>query len=69
MIENDEFGGAGLTSRARAQPETLESDKVVVLPHMGRRRSKAESHGREGHHQHRDLPRHAPPDRVHPAMF
>jgi glyoxylate reductase len=74
MIENDELGGAGLDvfeHEPAVNPKLLKSDKVVVLPHMG----SATLEGRidmgekviiniktfhDGH---------APPDRVHPAMF
>jgi glyoxylate reductase len=74
MIESGQLAGAGLDvfeHEPAVNPKLLKSDKVVVLPHMG----SATLEGRidmgekviiniktffDGH---------APPDRVHPAMF
>jgi len=74
MIENDELGGAGLDvfeHEPAVNPKLLKSDKVVVLPHMG----SATLEGRIDMGEKviinikTFLDGHAPPDRVHPAMF
>ena len=74
MIENDELGGAGLDvfeHEPAVNPKLLKSDKVVVLPHMG----SATLEGRVDMGEKviinikTFLDGHAPPDRVHPAMF
>jgi glyoxylate reductase len=74
MIENDELGGAGLDvfeHEPAVNPKLLKSDKVVVLPHM----SSATLEGRIDMGEKviinikTFLDGHAPPDRVHPAMF
>jgi glyoxylate reductase len=74
MIENGELGGAGLDvfeHEPAVNPKLLKSDKVVVLPHM----SSATLEGRIDMGEKviinikTFLDGHAPPDRVHPAMF
>ena len=74
MIENDELGGAGLDvfeHEPAVNQKLLKSDKVVVLPHMG----SATLEGRVDMGEKviinikTFLDGHAPPDRVHPAMF
>ncbi|MGB6922266.1 MAG: D-glycerate dehydrogenase [Methyloceanibacter sp.] len=74
MIENDELGGAGLDvfeNEPAVNPKLLKSEKVVVLPHMG----SATLEGRIDMGEKvivnikTFLDGHAPPDRVHPAMF
>jgi len=74
MIENDELGGAGLDvfeHEPAVNPKLLKSEKVVVLPHMG----SATLEGRIDMGEKviinikTFLDGHAPPDRVHPAMF
>ena len=74
MIENNELGGAGLDvfeHEPAVNPKLLKSDKVVVLPHMG----SATLEGRIDMGEKviinikTFLDGHAPPDRVHPAMF
>ena len=74
MIENGELGGAGLDvfeHEPAVNPKLLKSDKVVVLPHMG----SATLEGRVDMGEKviinikTFLDGHAPPDRVHPAMF
>ena len=74
MIENNELGGAGLDvfeHEPAGNPKLLKSDKVVVLPHMG----SATLEGRVDMGEKviinikTFLDGHAPPDRVHPAMF
>ncbi len=74
MIENNELGGAGLDvfeHEPAVNPKLLKSDKVVVLPHMG----SATLEGRVDMGEKviinikTFLDGHAPPDRVHPAMF
>ena len=74
MIENGELGGAGLDvfeHEPAVNPKLLKSDKVVVLPHMG----SATLEGRIDMGEKviinikTFLDGHAPPDRVHPAMF
>ena len=74
MIENGELGGAGLDvfeHEPAVNQKLLNSDKVVVLPHMG----SATLEGRVDMGEKviinikTFLDGHAPPDRVHPAMF
>src|SRR6478672_4633060 len=74
MIENNELAGAGLDvfeHEPAVNPKLLKSDKVVVLPHMG----SATLEGRIDMGEKviinikTFLDGHAPPDRVHPAMF
>jgi glyoxylate reductase len=74
MIENGELGGAGLDvfeHEPAVNPKLLKSDRVVVLPHMG----SATIEGRVDMGEKviinikTFLDGHAPPDRVHPAMF
>ncbi|HEV7463269.1 MAG TPA: D-glycerate dehydrogenase [Methyloceanibacter sp.] len=74
MIENNELGGAGLDvfeHEPAVNPKLLKNDKVVVLPHMG----SATLEGRVDMGEKviinikTFLDGHAPPDRVHPAMF
>jgi glyoxylate reductase len=74
MIENDELAGAGLDvfeHEPAVNPKLLKNDKVVVLPHMG----SATLEGRVDMGEKviinikTFLDGHAPPDRVHPAMF
>ncbi len=74
MIENNELAGAGLDvfeHEPAVNPKLLKSDKVVVLPHMG----SATLEGRVDMGEKviinikTFLDGHAPPDRVHPAMF
>src|SRR6187401_1597368 len=74
MIENEVLGGAGLDvfeHEPAVNPKLLKSDKVVVLPHMG----SATLEGRVDMGEKviinikTFLDGHAPPDRVHPAMF
>jgi len=74
MIENGELGGAGLDvfeHEPAVNAKLLKSDKVVVLPHMG----SATIEGRVDMGEKviinikTFLDGHAPPDRVHPAMF
>jgi len=74
MIENEELAGAGLDvfeHEPAVNPKLLKSDKVVVLPHMG----SATLEGRVDMGEKviinikTFLDGHAPPDRVHPAMF
>src|ERR1700730_7591725 len=74
MIENGELGGAGLDvfeHEPAVNPKLLNSDKVVELPHM----SSATLEGRIDMGEKviinikTFLDGHAPPDRVHPAMF
>jgi glyoxylate reductase len=74
MIENGELGGAGLDvfeHEPAVNPKLLKSDNVVVLPHMG----SATIEGRVDMGEKviinikTFLDGHAPPDRVHPAMF
>ena len=74
MIENDELAGAGLDvfeHEPAVNQKLLKSDKVVVLPHMG----SATLEGRVDMGEKviinikTFLDGHAPPDRVHPAMF
>ena len=74
MIENDELAGAGLDvfeHEPAVNQKLLNSDKVVVLPHMG----SATLEGRVDMGEKviinikTFLDGHAPPDRVHPAMF
>jgi glyoxylate reductase len=74
MIENNELAGAGLDvfeHEPAVNPKLLNNDKVVVLPHMG----SATLEGRVDMGEKviinikTFLDGHAPPDRVHPAMF
>jgi glyoxylate reductase len=74
MIENNELAGAGLDvfeHEPAVNPKLLKSPKVVVLPHMG----SATLEGRVDMGEKviinikTFLDGHAPPDRVHPAMF
>ena len=74
MIDNGELAGAGLDvfeHEPAVNPKLLGSDKVVVLPHM----SSATLEGRVDMGEKviinikTFLDGHAPPDRVHPAMF
>ena len=74
MIENGELAGAGLDvfeHEPAVNPKLLKSSKVVVLPHMG----SATLEGRIDMGEKviinikTFLDGHAPPDRVHPAMF
>src|ERR1051325_8837644 len=74
MIENNELAGAGLDvfeHEPAVNPKLLKSDKGVVLPHMG----SATLEGRVDMGEKviinikTFLDGHAPPDRVHPAMF
>jgi glyoxylate reductase len=74
MIENNELAGAGLDvfeHEPAVNPKLLKSAKVVVLPHMG----SATLEGRVDMGEKviinikTFLDGHAPPDRVHPAMF
>ena len=74
MIENNELAGAGLDvfeHEPAVNPKLLKSSKVVVLPHMG----SATLEGRVDMGEKviinikTFLDGHAPPDRVHPAMF
>ena len=74
MIDNGELAGAGLDvfeHEPAVNPKLLSSDKVVVLPHM----SSATLEGRVDMGEKviinikTFLDGHAPPDRVHPAMF
>src|SRR4030095_13334845 len=74
MIENNELAGAGLDvfeHEPAVNPKLLKSSKVVVLPHMG----SATLEGRIDMGEKviinikTFLDGHAPPDRVHPAMF
>ncbi len=74
MIDNDELAGAGLDvfeHEPAVNPKLLGSNKVVVLPHM----SSATLEGRVDMGEKviinikTFLDGHAPPDRVHPAMF
>ncbi len=74
MIDNGELAGAGLDvfeHEPAVNPKLLRNDKVVVLPHMG----SATLEGRVDMGEKviinikTFLDGHAPPDRVHPAMF
>ncbi|MEC9368508.1 MAG: D-glycerate dehydrogenase [Pseudomonadota bacterium] len=74
MIENEEIAGAGLDvfeHEPAVNPKLLQSDRVVVLPHMG----SATLEGRIDMGEKviinikTFLDGHAPPDRVHAAMF
>ncbi|MEM7192044.1 MAG: D-glycerate dehydrogenase [Pseudomonadota bacterium] len=74
MIDNNELAGAGLDvfeHEPAVNPKLLRNDKVVVLPHMG----SATLEGRIDMGEKvivnikTFLDGHAPPDRVHPAMF
>jgi glyoxylate reductase len=74
MIENGELAGAGLDvfeHEPAVNPKLVKSAKVVVLPHMG----SATLEGRVDMGEKviinikTFLDGHAPPDRVHPAMF
>jgi glyoxylate reductase len=74
MIENNELAGAGLDvfeHEPAVNPKLLRNEKVVVLPHMG----SATLEGRVDMGEKvivnikTFLDGHAPPDRVHPAMF
>ncbi|WP_108681942.1 D-glycerate dehydrogenase [Methyloceanibacter sp. wino2] len=74
MIENHELAGAGLDvfeHEPAVNPKLLRNEKVVVLPHMG----SATLEGRVDMGEKvivnikTFLDGHAPPDRVHPAMF
>jgi glyoxylate reductase len=74
MIENNELAGAGLDvfeHEPAVNAKLLKSSKVVVLPHMG----SATLEGRVDMGEKviinikTFLDGHAPPDRVHPAMF
>jgi glyoxylate reductase len=74
MIENNELAGAGLDvfeHEPAVNPKLLNNDRVVVLPHMG----SATLEGRVDMGEKviinikTFLDGHAPPDRVHPAMF
>jgi len=74
MIENNELAGAGLDvfeHEPAVNPKLLKSSKVVVLPHMG----SATLEGRVDMGEKviinikTFLDGHAPPDRIHPAMF
>ena len=74
MIENNELAGAGLDvfeHEPAVNSKLLKSSKVVVLPHMG----SATLEGRVDMGEKviinikTFLDGHAPPDRVHPAMF
>src|SRR5262247_2010886 len=74
MIENSELAGAGLDvfeHEPAVNPKLLKSSRVVVLPHM----SSATLEGRVDMGEKviinikTFLDGHAPPDRVHPAMF
>ena len=74
MIENNELAGAGhdvFEHEPAVNPKLLRNDKVVVLPHM----SSATLEGRVDMGEKvivnikTFLDGHAPPDRVHPAMF
>jgi len=74
MIENNELAGAGLDvfeHEPAVNPKLLRNEKVVVLPHMG----SATLEGRIDMGEKviinikTFLDGHAPPDRVHPAMF
>ena len=74
MIENNELGGAGLDvfeHEPQVNPKLVELERVVLLPHMG----SATLEGRIDMGEKviinikTFLDGHAPPDRVHPAMF
>jgi glyoxylate reductase len=74
MIENNELAGAGLDvfeHEPAVNPKLLKNERVVVLPHMG----SATLEGRIDMGEKviinikTFLDGHAPPDRVHPAMF
>jgi glyoxylate reductase len=74
MIENNEIAGAALDvfeHEPAVNPKLLNSDNVVVLPHMG----SATIEGRVDMGEKviinikTFLDGHSPPDRVHPAMF
>ncbi len=74
MIENNEIAGAALDvfeHEPAVNPKLLNSDNVVVLPHMG----SATIEGRIDMGEKviinikTFLDGHSPPDRVHPAMF
>ena len=74
MIDNGELAGAGLDvfeHEPAVNPKLLRNEKVVVLPHMG----SATLEGRVDMGEKvivnikTFLDGHAPPDRVHPAMF
>jgi len=74
MVENNELAGAGLDvfeHEPAVNPKLLRNEKVVVLPHMG----SATLEGRVDMGEKviinikTFLDGHAPPDRVHPAMF
>jgi len=74
MVDNNELAGAGLDvfeHEPAVNPKLLRNDKVVVLPHMG----SATLEGRIDMGEKvivnikTFLDGHAPPDRVHPAMF
>ena len=74
MIDNNELAGAGLDvfeHEPAVNPKLLRNEKVVVLPHMG----SATLEGRVDMGEKvivnikTFLDGHAPPDRVHPAMF
>jgi glyoxylate reductase len=74
MIDNNELAGAGLDvfeHEPAVNPKLLRNDRVVVLPHMG----SATLEGRIDMGEKvivnikTFLDGHAPPDRVHPAMF
>jgi glyoxylate reductase len=74
MIENNELAGAGLDvfeHEPAVNPKLLRNERVVVLPHMG----SATLEGRIDMGEKviinikTFLDGHAPPDRVHPAMF
>jgi glyoxylate reductase len=74
MIDNNELAGAGLDvfeHEPAVNPKLLRNEKVVVLPHMG----SATLEGRIDMGEKviinikTFLDGHAPPDRVHPAMF
>jgi glyoxylate reductase len=74
MVEKNEIGGAGLDvfeHEPAVNPKLLKSDRVVVLPHMG----SATIEGRVDMGEKviinikTFLDGHAPPDRVHSAMF
>jgi len=74
MIDNKELAGAGLDvfeHEPAVNPKLLRNDRVVVLPHMG----SATLEGRIDMGEKvivnikTFLDGHAPPDRVHPAMF
>ncbi len=74
MIENNELAGAGLDvfeHEPAVNPKLLRNDKVVVLPHMSSAtlESRVDMGEKVIVNIKTFLDGHAPPDRVHPAMF